>query len=632
MFQVRFKLIILLIFFCSLRVNSQVSANALKAAFLVKIANDFNWEVNSEPIKIGFLTNNSSFYTQFKEYAKETKIGGRKIKVSLLTFSKALDTYDVLFIGEEKTKNAEKYINSINYNKTLIFTDLAENIEFSMVNFFLSFDKKLKFKINSKLLRLHQFEPSSLMLIIGGSEYDILSMFEEKDSSIIFERNRAIGLKEENKKQEDLLEMIEIRMENIKGSLYDKNIEIEQKSNEIRSVNSKLWLQKNYLEKISQKIDKTSDKLEIKETQIKTQEEELKIQLGILETQKTDINTRNRKIKNQDEILEKQETLLNLKQTYLNYAYIFSLALLGILVFAIISFSGIQKSSKKLGDQNKKLTQTLEELRRTQAKLIQNEKMASLGMVTAGMTHEINNPMTFVYTGVTILKTELDTYNSIVAKILEISKDSPVKKSDIEDIKTDYRETVESINQTVNDIALGAKRVTDIINSLQNFSRLNENDIKNIDINDAVKSTLTILGSHARKKQVNINTKLINPPVIVECFPASINQVLVNLISNAIDASPAKTGEIEIQIKNEKNHCKIQIKDNGIGVSKENLGKIFDPFFTTKSIGKGTGLGLSISYNIIKKHNGNIMVENNPTSGASFIIELPNKHTYSENG
>lgn len=621
--SVRIKLFLLFIIIHSIKVNAQVSADALKSAYLVKIANNFNWKVNTEPIKIGFLSNNRSFYFQFKEYAAEKTIGGRPIKVSLLSYPKALDTYDVLFIGEEKTKNSKNHINAIKSNKTLVFTDLAADIENSMVNFYMSFDNKLKFKINSNLLRRHQFEPSSLMLILGGSDNDILSMFEEKDSSIVFERNRALGLKKENKKQENLLKKIEEKMDTIKSSLKSKNIEIEKKSSKIETINGKLRLQKNYLQNISKKIHSTSGKLEKKEIRIKEQEEKLKQQLEIFENQKKDINTRNQKIKSQDEVLEKQESLLNLKQTYLYYAYIFSLVLLGILVFAIISFLGKQKSSRKLAVQNKKLINTLEELKKTQAKLVQNEKMASLGMVTAGMAHEINNPMTFVYTGIKILKAELNNDKTIISKLLELSPNNPSNNLVFKELLTEYHETRESIDQTVIDIELGAKRVTEIINILQNFSRLNENDVKNIDLNVALKSTLTILGSHARKKQIKINTNIKDTPIIIECFPASINQVMVNLISNAIDACPEKTGEIDINITNEQCLYRLVVKDNGPGISQENLGKIFDPFFTTKSIGKGTGLGLSISYNIIKKHNGNILVENNPKSGACFIIEIP---------
>ena len=125
--------------------------------------------------------------------------------------------------------------------------------------------------------------------------------------------------------------------------------------------------------------------------------------------------------------------------------------------------------------------------------MVQNEKMASLGMVTAGMAHEINNPITFVYAGVNVLKKELNTYNTIISKLINDTNNDTIVK--------DFQETSSSADQTISDIELGAKRVTDIIQSLQNFSRLNEHDLKTIELSKAIDSTLTILGSHARKRK-----------------------------------------------------------------------------------------------------------------------------------
>ena len=152
---------------------------------------------------------------------------------------------------------------------------------------------------------------------------------------------------------------------------------------------------------------------------------------------------------------------------------------------------------------------------------------------------------------------------------------------------------------------------------------MHEDNVKKVNINQSLNSTLTILGSHARKKNVNIKTNLDENLFEIECFPASINQVFVNVISNAIDATPNNTGNIRILTQKLKDHCLIQISDNGVGIEKKNIDKIFDPFFTTKEIGKGTGLGLSISYNIVKKHNGNITVNSTLNKETTFKIELP---------
>ena len=497
-----------------------------------------------------------------------------------------------------------------------------------MINFYTSYDKKIKFNINVNLLKKHSLPPTPIMLILGGSDNDILSLFEKKDSSLLKERNKILSLKIQNKDQEDKLSILEDEFNYAQKSLSQKQLEILEKSNEIKNVTDKLKIQKNYLQNISSKVFNTSSALKEKENQIKNQEAKLTEQLSIFENQKENIFDQHKQIKSQNNILKQQENTLLLKEKYLNYTYLFSLVLLGISVFAVISFIGKRNSNKQLAKQNKKLQLTLGELQTAQAKLIQNEKMASLGMVTAGMAHEINNPMTFVYTGVTILEVELKCYTNFVQEVLSlISSDQTIEKiiDSINQLKVDYEfeEIHESINQTIIDIKLGAKRITEIVESLQNFSRLNEDNVKKVNINQSVNSTLTIIGNHARKKNVNIETNLDKNLFEIECFPALINQVFVNVISNAIDATPNNTGKIVISTQKLKDNCLIQISDNGIGIDQKNIAKIFDPFFTTKEIGKGTGLGLSISYNIIKKHNGNITVNSTLNKETTFKIELP---------
>lgn len=628
------RLLLSILFIFSLGVikpsYAQVNADDLKSAYLLKIAGNFEWEASKAPIKIGVLSNKREFLLKLTNYSNNRKIGDRKIVVTPIPSAKKIIEYDIIYIGEEKNKNLEDYVNQIGKQKKLLFTDHAKDMKNSMVNFYLTYDKKLKFNINSNLLRLHLFEPSNLMLILGGSDYDILNLLEEKDSSITLERKRALQLKKENKNSDRKLSKLKENMSNISDSLDSKNKEVQSKSEEINKINGKLGLQKDYLKSISKKIHETSAKLSEKEKQISQQENKITEQLQVFENQKNEISLRNEKILEQDGILEQQENSLNLKQRYLNYAYIFSLILLGILVFAVISFLGKRKSSRKLTLQNERLQKALQDLQTAQAKLVQNEKMASLGMVTAGMAHEINNPMTFVYTGVSILKSEVSELQQLLSEILEISESNLSQLEKQKQIQQKINISTaenESINQTICDIELGAKRVTEIIQSLQNFSRLNESDVKTIDIKKSINSTLTILGSHARNKKVNIISNFDDSPAKIECFPASINQVFVNLISNAIDATDSEGGEIIIDINDTEENYQIHIKDNGKGIKQEDIGRIFDPFFTTKSIGKGTGLGLSISYNIIKKHLGNISVSSEVGIGTNFTIDIPKQYS-----
>lgn len=605
--------------------QGQVSENYLKSVYLVKIANNFNWESSKEPIKIGILSKKKDFYTTLQEYSKKQNIGGRPLVVNLLQSVKTIHLCDIIYLGEENNNSLFECENEIKGARILVFTNKAPNIEKSMINFYQNDDQKVKFKINLALLRDHQLEPSNSMLVSVGSDNDLLSRFNENDSSIIIEKNLALKLKAQNSRQKNLLKRIERRVDSIKNSLASKNKEIKEKSFEITQINQKLLKQKGYFEKISKKIYSTSEKLKQREFKIHNQEKLIGSQTSIFQKQK-------KNIQNQDKILEKQENLLNLKEQYLNYAYLFSLVLLGILLFAVITFLGKQKSNKEVAIRNEKLKKTLHTLQQTQAKLIQNEKMASLGMVTAGMAHEINNPMTFVYAGVNVLKSEIKTYRNIIQGLTS-NKNIGINSSlnqNLADLLLEYADTQKSIDQTISDIELGVKRVTEIVNSLQNFSRLNEDDIKIIDLKEAIESTLKILNSHAKQKRISISTNLKSNTLNLECFPVSINQVFVNLISNAIDACPNENGKISVEVDIKNQMYLVRITDNGCGIEDHNIDKIFDPFFTTKNIGKGTGLGLSISYNIIKKHNGNILVDNNQKEGVCFTLEIPTKQTKTE--
>ncbi len=617
MTRVPFKILFLLIIWTH-HSQSQVSENYLKSVYLVKIANNFNWKSSSKPIKIGVLSEKKEFFTNLQKYAQKQNIGERSLIINYLQSNKKIQLYDIIYIGEENNSILTECKKEIKGSRTLIFTNNAPNIENSMINFYQDYDQRIKFEINLLLLREHQLEPSNSMLVSVGSDNDLLSRFNENDSSIVLERNVGLRLKAQNLRQKELLNKTELRMDSIKSSLNIRNIEIKK-------INQELFKQKHRLKKISKKIHSTSQKLKQKELKIKTQEKLIGNQVFIFQKQKKDIEIQNN-------ILEKQENLLNLKEQYLNYAYIFSFAILGILLFAVITFLGKQKSNKKLAIQNEKLKKTLHTLQQTQAKLVQNEKMASLGMVTAGIAHEINNPMTFIYAGVNVLKSEINTLREIIKELTSSKtvESNSISASKAAHLLLEYSGTQKSVDQTILDIEFGAKRVTDIVNSLQNFSRLNEDDVKTIDLKQAFDSTLKILNNHAKQKKISISTHISSTELHIECFPASINQVFMNLISNAIDACPNQNGEISVKASIQKNKWVIKITDNGCGIENKNIEKIFDPFFTTKSIGKGTGLGLSISYNIIKKHNGNILVENNQKNGVCFTLEIPIKYNKTE--
>lgn len=236
--------------------------------------------------------------------------------------------------------------------------------------------------------------------------------------------------------------------------------------------------------------------------------------------------------------------------------------------------------------------------------LIQSEKMASLGLLVAGLAHEINTPMGAIHSN-------NDTVSRAVAKLRKLI--SPAGK--------DLRRILEILEQTGRNNAVATERIMQIVQNLKNFARLDEAERKKVNIHEGLDSTLTLV-QHKLKNRIRILKEYGNVPEI-ECFPNQLNQVFMNILINAAQAIEDK-GTITIRTFVDRGFLKIAISDTGVGIAPEHLSNVFDPGFTTKGVGIGTGLGLSICYKIVQDHHGRIDVESSAT-GSTFTVALPLK-------
>ncbi|MEP2275096.1 MAG: ATP-binding protein [Reichenbachiella sp.] len=281
-------------------------------------------------------------------------------------------------------------------------------------------------------------------------------------------------------------------------------------------------------------------------------------------------------------------------------------------------------------DSKEELTQTLENLKSTQSQLVQSEKMASLGQLTAGIAHEINNPINFVYNGIDTLKVSLDDLISIVEKYddVENSEDYKATLAEIKELKEEYAydDLLSDLKELVSDIKKGAVRTIEIVKGLRVFSRLDEEEMKPANVNDALDATLVLLRNKTKNK-INIKKFYDDSISDINCFPGQLNQVFMNILNNGIQAIPddRKDGEVQLYTENQDQHVMIKIKDNGAGMSEQVKRRIFEPFFTTKPVGIGTGLGMSITFGIVEKHGGNIYCNSEEGKGTEFSILIP-KH------
>jgi two-component system NtrC family sensor kinase len=284
----------------------------------------------------------------------------------------------------------------------------------------------------------------------------------------------------------------------------------------------------------------------------------------------------------------------------------------------------LRKANLSLESTNEALQATVANLKAAQEQLVQAEKMASLGQLTAGIAHEINNPINFVTANIQPLKDDMADIIKFIDYYEEIIKKKGLENefSEIEKNRqgANVELTKKEINNLLKGIEDGAKRTSEIVKGLRNFSRLDRNVFRKANMNECLESTLTLLHS-SYKNRIEIIKQYGDLPEI-DCFPGQINQVFMNILSNAIQAISAE-GKIFIQTWHDGSNVKISIKDTGAGMTDEVRKKIFDPFFTTKDVGKGTGLGLSISFGIIQKHNGEIEVFSKPGNGTEFVIRIP---------
>ncbi len=288
---------------------------------------------------------------------------------------------------------------------------------------------------------------------------------------------------------------------------------------------------------------------------------------------------------------------------------------------------------KRVSERTRDLSQTLKRLKESEAQLVQTEKMSSLGQMVAGVAHEINTPLSYVKNSVATARERMPELRGAVAQaehLLDILRTGTTDSAQLQQAfealerslaKLQREHALEDLDSLAHDGLHGIEQISELVTNLRNFSRLDRSRIASFNVNEGVKATLLIAKPNLRRIEIE---KHLGEVASITCSPAQVNQVLLNILTNAAQAIDKPNGRINVTTRPEgSKSVAIEIEDNGRGIAPEVLPKIFDPFFTTKEVGKGTGLGLSIAYKIVSQHGGRIDVHSIPGEGTTVIVTLP---------
>lgn len=319
-----------------------------------------------------------------------------------------------------------------------------------------------------------------------------------------------------------------------------------------------------------------------------------------------------------------------------NILLIYGLCLLiALLFFAWQIRKNYLYMGQQVAEQTKEIKGAYEDLKESQEQLIQSEKMASLGQMVAGVAHEINTPLGYVTSNIDILKTNFEDIGDLVSLLGQTTTEVRKKERDKKALSAKLGATIKMYEeleadvlaeeniQLLNDGAYGLTEISKLVISLKDFARLDRQNTEHINIHNCIDNSVIIASNHIKDNNVTVIKEYDDQIPKISCFPSKLNQLFLNIITNACQAMKTNGGKLTISTTSNNNQISIRFHDEGCGMDEETQQKMFDPFFTMKEIGEGTGLGMSIAYKIIKAHNGDIEVQSALNLGTTIDITLP---------
>ncbi len=668
--------IIFLLLLFTKTATAQISAEQYKAVLIQHVSNLVIWpnEDSLKVFRIGYIGNNENMYNEIVRSVSKVKIKKKNVEVVRIKELSKIKNIQVLYVADDNNYEDKEIYEAFQKKNILMFTENWTDPRYILINIKPVVSNKVDFEINKANIAIENLTTMPDLILLKGQEINIRDLFLEQKKNIDETQKEINRQKLINDSLSHQIAQQNQTVNTLKKNTDSLNILRNKSENKLNYLSDSIIIQGNILKAKISDIIKLENELVNKESNISNKDLEILLMEDNLFTQKILLDSLTRLSEQKQKEVNDQNFFLKVKDEQLeskNRSLLFFAAFLFVLfvsfVFVIIFYNikrkhnieleekvrkrtaelkmhqdhledlvtirtkELQDSYKQLDVFNKTLTnqkevleKTLQELKSTQDQLIQSEKMASIGILTAGVAHEINNPINFISSGISGLK-------KMLAKILDaLALYRTIYKNSTDEKITEFEKTFDSIfiveatNDMINNIETGTERTKQIVKSLKSFARSDDNILKATDLHESIDSNLLMLHNQYKNRIEIVRNYSKLPPV--DCYSAKISQVFMNILMNAIQAIPEK-GKVTISTKVKGEFAEISIKDTGNGISEEVQKKIFDPSFTTKDVGEGTGLGLSIVYGIIKQHNGEIKLNSTIGVGTEFIITLPIKQS-----
>lgn len=604
----------------------QMNSEQIKSAYLFNFIKHVRWQ--NEAAKTQFVIGvygDDIFANKLKKSLSQRVVKNKTIKVIAIKDVQAGKKTDIFFTAATYNSKIADIASILRSSDTLLITDNSADKHSVMINLVENTENSLMtFEVNKSNIVFERLEMSAELLLLGGTELDVATLYRETELAMQAIRAREVKLTQKLKEQNNQISRTQKKLKVLNKNLARREQIANARQQELNLLKSNIEqqhvsikIQEQQLQKVSKQLNTAKNNLDDQLSSFVQKEQEnvamaakISTNKAILQQQKQQINFQGEQLNQKNEELEQRGERIDKQRFYLMLMAIFLTLLVLISGLVVLLFVKNSRTTKKL-------TVTLNNLQSMQEQLIQSEKMASLGTLTAGVAHEINTPLGIAVTSTSsALESTLKirenfesgnlTRSAMAAYFIGMEKASSLNTNALERVI----ELMNNFKQVAADQVVGEEREIDLVNYIEE-----------------VMSTLS-----AEMKRYRVNYKYQGESeFIMTTIPGALAQVLTNLVTNALKHAFEKKdkGSITIELtKGEQGKAVIEFKDDGHGMSKHVLENIFEPFFTTKRNSGGTGLGMNIVYNIIcQKLQGVITIASEPEQGSTFCITLPAKLT-----